>query len=187
MGSAIDARFVRSEERIQDALAALLKKKGLAQIGVSELAREANVSRATFYAHYDNVHEAYEQLVGRAMERVQSFDEHFACSQCSGKAQNLPYCERIRTEGELEGVLKDPSFFSVMMEQMTESGSSSLENRLRERGVARDVAGALMLFQMSGCHAVALSPFAERTDWHRIRTAIDRFIEGGLAAVGNGL
>ena len=42
---------------------------------------------------------------------------------------------------------------------------------------------ALRLFQMSGCHAVATSELAERSDWERIRRIIDAFIEGGLRAV----
>ena len=61
-----DARYRKSEERIQNALAELLSAKSLVDVSVSELSRKANVSRATFYSHYNNVSDAFDQLVARS-------------------------------------------------------------------------------------------------------------------------
>lgn len=51
------------------------------------------------------------------------------------------------------------------------------------RGLDQSAMRALRLFQMSGCHAVATSEFAQRNDWERIRRIIDAFIDGGMRAV----
>ncbi|MBQ1449552.1 MAG: TetR family transcriptional regulator, partial [Eggerthellaceae bacterium] len=44
----------RTEGAVKEALLALLAKKQLADITVSELSREAHVSRSTFYEHFGN-------------------------------------------------------------------------------------------------------------------------------------
>ncbi len=178
-----DARFIRSEERMQHALLALLQHKPLADIGVTELAREAQVSRATFYAHYENVNDVYEQLVQRFMSDIQGFDEHF---DCVGNAKSCPsqsYCERIREANEYVGVARDAHFFTTMMAFLEESESFSLKEQLVEAGIPKDIARALTLFQMSGCHTLATSERMNNANWPQIRQAVDRFIEGGVAAL----
>ena len=57
------------------------------------------------------------------------------------------------------------------------------ESNATAKGIDQAAMRALRLFQMSGCHAVATSELAERSDWERIRRIIDAFIEGGLRAV----
>ena len=53
----------RTEQRIRDALLKLLANKPLADITVSELAREAHVSRSTFYEHFGNPDDVYDVLM----------------------------------------------------------------------------------------------------------------------------
>ena len=50
-----DARFERCGEAIRQALLRLLVGKRIEDVSMSELAREAGVSRSTLYAHYGNV------------------------------------------------------------------------------------------------------------------------------------
>jgi AcrR family transcriptional regulator len=45
-------RHTKTESRIREALAHLLRTKGLEGLTVSELSREAGINRGTFYAHY---------------------------------------------------------------------------------------------------------------------------------------
>lgn len=180
MANMADARFQSCERRIRDALAELLRTKSLTDISVSELAREAHVSRATFYMHHDNVGDAYEELVREAMADVRTFDEQFSCGEagCRGEGK-LRYCERVRTEERFKGVVREARFFPSMMDLTWEDS----ESNATAKGIDQAAMRALRLFQMSGCHAVATSELAERSDWERIRRIIDAFIEGGLRAV----
>ncbi len=183
MPNTTDKRFKKCEERIQTALVKLLASKPLTEIGVSELSREAHVSRATFYAHYENVGDVYDQLVQKAMTDVQPLSERFACDRFSCDSSGKPtYCERIRSGGDLSGVIKDPRFFPAMMEIGRDT--DLLSDYAARTGISKDLAEVVMLFQMSGCHAVATSKFAQRSDWPQIRELIDQFIEGGMSALG---
>ncbi len=53
----------RTHEKIKSAFAELLaEKKALSKITVAELAARAEVTRGTFYAHYNNIFEVAEEL-----------------------------------------------------------------------------------------------------------------------------
>lgn len=53
----------RTHDRIKKAFAVLLsEKKALNKITVAELSKRAEVTRGTFYAHYDNIFEVAEEL-----------------------------------------------------------------------------------------------------------------------------
>lgn len=182
MANMADARSQSSTHRIQEALAKLLRTTALARISVSDLAREAHVSRSTFYAHYDNVGDVYEELVEQVMADVRTFGEQFPCDSAPCKDREKPlYCERVRSEGRFSGVVKEARFFPAMMELAW--GDPDIGTDAATRGVPQATMRALRLFQMSGCHAVATSAFANREDWEDIRDAMDAFIEGGMRAV----
>lgn len=58
----IDRRSRRTREALRTALLRLLKTKPLKSITVSELAREADINRATFYTHYQDVNDLFASL-----------------------------------------------------------------------------------------------------------------------------
>lgn len=179
-----DARYRKSEERIQNALGELISTKTLTDISVSELARKANVSRATFYAHYDNVSDVFDQLVMRTLSNVRTFEDRFRCDSGSCTAsESVPYCERIRSRDENPwgDIARDARFFPSMMAILRETEPPSFD--AASLNVSKGVAEALRLFQMSGCHTVATSDIAERDYWPIVREILDIFIEGGLNAV----
>ena len=50
-----DSKYFRTAERMDQALLRLLERKDFPLITVKELCREAEVSRSTFYLHYETV------------------------------------------------------------------------------------------------------------------------------------
>ena len=56
-GRAIDKRSMRTRNDIARAIIRLGPKRGLDAVTVSELAREAGISRSTFYAHFPSIEE----------------------------------------------------------------------------------------------------------------------------------
>ena len=58
----MDRRMRRTRTQLLQALISLLETKPLNSITVTELTRIADVNRATFYAHYKDVHELFDEL-----------------------------------------------------------------------------------------------------------------------------
>ena len=58
-----DRRYAYTHNVIKDAMLELLHSTGFEEVTVSGLCRQAQVGRATFYTHYDNLMEVIEELV----------------------------------------------------------------------------------------------------------------------------
>lgn len=52
----------------------IMRSRTLDSVSDVELSRQAQVSRTTFYAHFNNVHEVFQALIGDYMADVQSLD-----------------------------------------------------------------------------------------------------------------
>ena len=63
-----DRRTRRTQKALRESLAALMLEKELGRISVRELADAADVHRATFYAHYKDIYDLYEQLENAVLE-----------------------------------------------------------------------------------------------------------------------
>lgn len=57
-----DRRNAKTEKLIKETFLSLLKKKSLNKITVAELSRQANLGRGTFYLHYTDVYNLYENI-----------------------------------------------------------------------------------------------------------------------------
>lgn len=63
-----DRRIRRTKRLLKDALAQLMTEKELRKITVQELADRADVHRATFYSHYHDVYDLYEEYENEVVE-----------------------------------------------------------------------------------------------------------------------
>lgn len=184
MANRNDPRFIQSERAICDALARLLECKPLSSVSMSELAREAGVSRGTLYAHFNNVSEAYERTVSLFYEQIQTLDEHFSCASCRGDRPVHAFCDRLRNAGAYQSVVRDERFLPTTMRSIALDGSEPLQRRLRDAGVPERLARIIQLFQMSGCYSIATGTDATDEEWREYQETLDRFIQGGIAALG---
>jgi len=65
-----DRRVRKTKKALQDGLAELMLKKDLRKITVRELTDHVDIHRATFYAHYTDVYNLYEQMENAALEEL---------------------------------------------------------------------------------------------------------------------
>jgi AcrR family transcriptional regulator len=64
----IDRRVARTRTALADALVALIRRKPYERISVEDILAEANVGRATFYAHYSSK----DDLLRRSLDRLRA-------------------------------------------------------------------------------------------------------------------
>ncbi|WP_456265520.1 MULTISPECIES: TetR/AcrR family transcriptional regulator C-terminal domain-containing protein [unclassified Bacillus (in: firmicutes)] len=62
-----DLRVLKTKQNIHFALTNLLKKKLLTNIKVTELCKEANINRGTFYFHYQEVGDVFKEFFEEIM------------------------------------------------------------------------------------------------------------------------
>lgn len=73
-----DRRTIKTRRAIRESFLQLLKEKDVQQITVSELSRRADLGRGTFYLHYQDVFDLYEQLEKELFDQLGAlYDEAF--------------------------------------------------------------------------------------------------------------
>lgn len=100
------------ENGIKQALAELLESRALPQITVAELARAANLTRKTFYAHYSGLQKVADDLaVDLAGDMLQKLEQTEKLTLADAFAildgfieQNRPMLEKIREGGGLDSL-----------------------------------------------------------------------------------
>lgn len=65
-----DKRVVRTKKAIKAALFRIMKEKDISSISISELTREANVNRRTFYTHYHSITDILDEIEGDLVEAL---------------------------------------------------------------------------------------------------------------------
>ena len=74
----INSNAKKSEERIKNSFIKLLSKnKEISQITVTELVKEADLTRSSFYTHYDNIYDVAKDIQDDMISRFISNKEEF--------------------------------------------------------------------------------------------------------------
>jgi len=68
---------VRSRNLIKKAIAKLIHEKDFNKITVSDVIREADISRGTFYAHYTDIYSVIEQIQAEEIDNLNNFIDEF--------------------------------------------------------------------------------------------------------------
>ena len=171
----------KTEKRIKDALLKLLASKSLADITVSELAREAHVSRSTFYEHFGNPDDVYGVLMAEISAEMSPLMSQVACSD-GFKPAGKPFCVLVRDAGDYAAVVREPRFMESFLGQQRSQEAHDLYTILVDAGYSSAQAKAVCSFQMSGCFSAVRSLEPGETEWDDVRPVVDRFILGGIAA-----
>lgn len=66
----VDRRVLKTRAAIESAFLKLVRERGLDRLTVSELAREANIDRKTFYLHYGSIEGLLDQVFEQLLERI---------------------------------------------------------------------------------------------------------------------
>lgn len=172
-------RVDRTRRDIKAALMTLLKDKTLDAISMSEIAREAHISRSTLYQHYNNAREIYDDIIGEFKLQVSPIMTSMACFEGISEPGTRPFCELLRKPERYQSVIASPCFLDTYVNRL--QGNNEFLDVLSKAGYSEEVAHALAVFQMNGCFRAAREFGSNDARWKEIREAIDAFVCGGLA------
>lgn len=172
----------RTKRDIKRALLELLDKKSLDAITMSELAREARVSRSTLYQHYGNVHDVFRGVVVDFNDRTAPVMTQLECYEGVEPEGTQPFCALLRSPDAYQCAVNDPRFLETLIGEGALLAEHSFYQTLVSAGYSPTVAMALSVFQINGCFNAVKKYGGDDATWNEIRDAIDTFICGGLRA-----
>jgi AcrR family transcriptional regulator len=127
----IDARIVNSKKYLKEALLSLLSEMKISEIKVISLCQRAEINRATFYSHYNNVFELFDEIINEFMNEV--------CKFVSKLNENLSKEEkRIVYINLIKYIDKNSSLFILFFEnskniELSNIQSESLQLKIRQK------------------------------------------------------
>ena len=179
-----NARYQASEQAIADALLACLEHTAVADITVSDIAREAKISRNTFYAHYGNVMDAYRALVSRVDLLARDIHDQLACRDCNENDGKRTFCEIVRSKGGVGTIARDQAFLDYLLDSESSPGYQAHIRKFTAAGIPESLARSLWLFQMGGCYIAATHMACTKGEWDCCKALIDRFSSAGMESIG---
>jgi AcrR family transcriptional regulator len=73
-----DLRVTKTKQALEEALLALLQEKPLKSISITEICRLANINRGTFYLHYGQIEDLFEEYYREIMKDLsESYQEPY--------------------------------------------------------------------------------------------------------------
>ena len=195
----LEVRLDRQRRRLYGAAASVFARMGYADATAEAIAREAGMSKATFYEHFDNKEDCIVELFDAAIEVI------VGAMRAAGRAhagEDPRVRIRASTEALLEGLAQYPNEAQTLLVEIVGAGPRAMERRDRaldsvaqyidelnredaERGAVPRLASPHDAFAISGA-VVELASRQIRTgrpsDIRELEPVVERLILGLLSA-----
>lgn len=131
-----DRRVIRTKAAIREAFLSLLQKKNAEEITVTELAREANIERKTFYLHYNNIGDIIDEIetvvidmIAEGTKGLSVNSREFFSALTGIMSENFDYFALI---------MKDPAYITYQNRSQNILRSALMEHYRKTTDLDRD-------------------------------------------------
>lgn len=185
-----DRRTLYTRSVIKDALLELTADTTYDRINVTQLCRQAQISRATFYLHYDSLDEVLDAVIDDALlfsetEKgtvVDVLDIIRMNPQDLRRDAVLPACQRIADSAKYHHLFMDPSVSAHILQRIyTHEKDHVIPDLQKRTGLSEEDAQMLFRFILNGSFAVNSSlGWEKNARWYRCQEILGKFINAGL-------
>ena len=177
---------------IKDALLELNKETAYDKINVTMVCRQAEIARATFYLHFDNLDEVLDSVIDDALLFSESGSgtvvdvlDIIRSGRSDVLRENetvLPACQRIADSDKYHHLFMDVSVSDHIIQRIaSHEHDIVVPDLMAQTGLATDEAEMLFKFILNGSFAVNRSLSWEKNErWYRYQNILGRFINAGI-------
>ena len=175
-----DRRSRYTQMVIRETLLAAMRQKPFSKITVTEICRQSEINRGTFYLHYYDLDDVLDDIIGDILQDTTHVMDQVLCpmkNRCT-----YPFCQKIRENRDFQILFFDDVASAKLLEKLCElSKENFITALMRNSLLSYEEAEALLYFQMNGCLAINKKMLKNKcTDWREIQQAVDHFIRAGL-------
>ncbi len=189
-----DRRTLYTISAVKDAFLSLIARDPYDKVNVTAICREADVSRATFYLHFDNVDDVLDRVIDDALfsetarNTVLDLVDILNSEDPDALRKNealLPACQRIADSQRYHALFMDPLISGHIIRRIAQHERDAVVPALMARGgLNEEEAEMLFRFILHGSFAVNRSLRWQKNDaWYRFQKLLARFVEGGLRSI----
>lgn len=129
----INASSRRTRKAIKEAFAKLLKeKRSIENITITELVKVANITRGSFYTHFDNIYDVARDFQEELLEVI--FNDEFQVTSLDNMEEYLDMViEHLRTNEETYKMILVSNESLIFMDKLNRMMSEHLEEFFKKR------------------------------------------------------
>ncbi len=152
---------IRSKSLIKKAVAKLIHEKDVKKITVSDIIREADISRGTFYAHYSDVGSVLEQIENEELQALMGYVDRFGLENVLTNVTSLfeQICEYLSRDIEYYRMLAQSNVLNNYLWRLVEVYYDKLLELVmsNKKATNRDEANTYLLYVTSGAKSAILA------------------------------
>ncbi len=174
-----DIREVKTRSKIKHSLLHLLSEDPLSYISVSDLCKEAKISRTSFYKHYKNIRNVLEEAVDDLIKETLDVGNKFFTCVTEQKNPQLPMCEIIRKDKRYRAIITNEEVNGIFIDRLASGVDKKVINAIGKiSGFSDDKIKTILMFQLSGCiNAVRADYGSSDKEWKKKKETIDSFLK----------
>lgn len=195
-----DRRTLYTRQVVKDALLELLAEHHFEEINVTMLCRQAEITRATFYLHFDSISSVVDELLDEALETAERtgktpegnpidmwawlgeqddpalLDQHYS---------ELPTCLRVAGEAKYQPLFMDDLLSNVVIRKIYLTERDKMVPMMREYcSMTEQQAKVMFQYAIHGSYMVNRAfQFQRPPEWSHMACTMLTFVAGGHQAL----
>lgn len=178
-----DRRTRYTIQILKDAFLTVKINKNFKDITVTDICREAEVSRGTFYLHFNNISEILDIVLDDAFLCIHDLNtQMFSCALSQDENKKNCFCRFIRNNKKYHGIFLDESLLPQILKKAESLYIMDfIKNFPGKNNLTENKIKNLFYFQINGCLALIKHNIYESSEnWNETQLVIDSFIKNGL-------
>lgn len=187
-----DRRTLYTINVVKDAFLELVNQMPFNKISVTAVCRQAEVTRATFYLHFDNITEVLDAVIddaflfsgieGNTVVDLMDIVEKNGIDAIKENETVLPACQRIADSDRYHRLFTDPGLSDYIIGRLyIHEKDKVVPSIMKRTGLSRDEAEILFRFILNGSFYVNRTLGWEKNDkWYKFQYMLNRFMDGGF-------
>jgi AcrR family transcriptional regulator len=192
-----DRRTIYTRNVIKDSLLELLGEYPFDKITVSSVCKRAEITRATFYLHYDNLTSVLDDILNDALLIANQDSDNLIAdmlqmlnliatnpniSSLQEHEMLLPACQRVADSPKYRVVFQDETLSNYIIKKMYMAEKDHMTPLLMKNcGLTKKEADKIFIMLLYGVFAVNKSlNWEKNNEWYHLQGLLLKFILGGF-------
>ena len=93
----------------------IVKAESFTKITVTEICKNAEINRGTFYLHYYDIHDVLSDIFNDMTQDMLTTVDHLFC--LNQKSCSYPFCQKIQMESQYRALFLDDAIAPILLEK----------------------------------------------------------------------
>ena len=182
-----DRRTLYTIRVIKDTFIKLVKEKSYSKVTITQICREADITRSTFYLHFTSITDVLNAVLNDVLFLVQESatgldtEDHYSFDYLNKNESLVPACQRIGDSDKYQSLLMDPDLSEYIIGRIVvHERGKVLPLIIKKTGLSKEDAETLFTYIIHGSFAVnRANHFQKNEKWAHGVQMLNRFTKAG--------